>query len=385
MRKFFLVVLLLLSVLSAISFSQNVSISFFQESLSQALSDLAAQENITILTDSTVGGFITLNLDNVDISEALDLMLLPGGYSWKEIKPNVYFVGTANPNSTSFLYLATSTSYQLKYISSKTLLDLLPDVMKPYVFTSTNSPNLVLVGAPDNVKSAIISLIKKVDLPKNEVVVQMNIIEVDESLLRKWGMDLQYSNPSNSSSSTTFNVLDRAINMVYTVSDLSILSNIRAEEASGAVKILANPKLRITNGNTGSADVSTTRKYSYVNTDGKKVLANVNVGVKIRLTPTVSASGDVSLNMSETVSGAMETSNPVPNTMTNTLSTVFNMRVGNTVAVGGVDFSTYEKSLAKVPVLGDIPIAGYLFTQSKMKKVRKEIVVIITCESVGGE
>ncbi len=385
MRKVFLITVLLLSVLISVSFSQNVSISFFQESLTQALSDLAAQENITILTDSTVGGFITLTLNNVPISEALDLMLLPGGYSWKEIKPNVYFVGTANPNSTSFLYLATSTSYQLKYISSKTLLDLLPDVMKPYVFTSTNSPSLVLIGAPDNVKSAIISLIKKVDLPKNEVVVQMNIIEIDESLLRKWGMDLQYSNPSNSSSSTTFNVLDRAINMVYTVNDLSILSNIRAKEASGAVKILANPKLRITSGNSGSVDVSTTRKYSYVNTDGKKVLANVNVGVKISLTPTVSASGDVSLNMSETVSGAMETSNPVPNTMTNTLSTVFNMRVGKTLAVGGVDFSTYEKSLAKVPVLGDIPIVGYLFTQSKMKKVKKEIVVIITCKSVGGE
>ena len=384
MRKnFFILVLLILTV--SFAFSQKVSISFFQESLSQALSDLAAQENITILTDSTVGGFITLNLDNVDISDALDLILLPGGYSWKEIKPNVYFVGTANPSSTSFLYLASSTSYRLKYTSSKTLLDLLPDVMKPYVFTSTDSPSLVLIGAPDNVKSAIISLIKKVDIPKNEVVVQMNVIEVDESLLKKWGMDLQYSNPSNSSSSTTFNVLDRAINMVYTVSDLSILSNIRAEEASGAVKILANPKIRVESGKTGNVDVSTTRKYSYVNTDGKKVLANVNVGIKISLIPTISASGDVSLNMSESVSGAMETSNPVPDTMTNTLSTVFNTKVGDTVAVGGVNFSTYEKSLAKVPVLGDIPIVGYLFTQSKMKKVRKEIVVIVTCESVGGK
>ncbi len=113
MRKIFLVVLVLLSVLTAISFSQNVSISFFQESLSQALSDLAAQENITILTDSSVGGFITLNLNDVPLSEALDLMLLPGGYSWKEIKPNVYFVGTANPSSNSFLYLASMSSYHL--------------------------------------------------------------------------------------------------------------------------------------------------------------------------------------------------------------------------------------------------------------------------------
>jgi type II secretory pathway component GspD/PulD (secretin) len=383
MKKIFLTAFLLSAFLVIIGFSQNVSVSFFQESLSQALSDLAAQENITILTDSTVGGFITLNLDSVSISEALDLMLLPGGFSWKEIKPGVYFVGTPNPSSSSFLYLASSTSYRLKYITSKTLLDLLPDVMKPYVFTSTDSPSLVLIGAPDSVKSAIVSLIKKVDIPKNEIVVQMNVIEVDESLLKKWGMDLQYSNPSNSSSSTTFNVLNRAINFVYKVNDLSILSNIKAEAASGSAKILANPKIRITSGNTGKVSVSTTRNYSYTNSNGKTVVSSVKMGVDISLTPTISASGDVSMNLSETLSGAMENSGPVPDTMTNTLSTVFNTHIGKTVAVGGTEFSTYEKSTAKVPLLSDIPIIGYFFTQEKMKKVKKEIIIIITCESAG--
>ncbi len=382
MRKKILVMLLLLSVLSAISFSQNVSISFFQESLSQALSDLAAQENITILTDSSVGGFITLNLNNVPLSEALDLMLLPGGYSWKEIKPNVYFVGTANPSSNSFLYLASMSSYHLQYVKASTLLDLLPAVMKPYVFTSTDSPYLVLIGAPEDVKKNILSTIKKIDVPKKEALFQVNVVEVDESYLRKLGMDLQWSN-SSSATENTLNILKMAINLVYKRNGMSVLSNIRSQVSNGQAKILASPKIRIVSGNNGKVDVSTTRNYSYTNSSGKLVVSNVKVGVSISLTPTISSSGDVSVNMSETVNGALENSGPVPNTMSNTLSTVFDTQVGKTVAVGGVDFSTYEKSTAKVPLLGDIPIIGYFFTQEKLKKAKKEIIVFVTCESVG--
>ncbi len=382
MRKIFLMVLVLLSVLTVISFSQNVSISFFQESLSQALSDLAAQENITILTDSSVGGFITLNLNDVPLSEALDLMLLPGGYSWKEIKPNVYFVGTANPSSNSFLYLASMSSYHLQYVKASTILNLLPAVMKPYVFTSTDSPYLVLIGAPEDVKENILSTIKKIDVPKKEALFQVNVVEVDESYLRKLGMDLQWSN-SSSATEETLNILKMAINLVYKGNGMSILSNIRSQASNGQAKILASPKIRIVSGNNGKVDVSTTRNYSYTNSSGKLVVSSVKVGVSISLTPTISSSGDVFVNMSETVNGALENSGPVPDTMSNTLSTVFDTQIGKTVAVGGVDFSTYEKATSKVPLLGDIPIIGYFFSQEKMRKVKKEIIVFITCESVG--
>ncbi len=386
MKKLIVSTIVILAIVGVVwAQSQNVSISFFQESLTQALSDLAAQENITIITDSTVGGFITLTLNNVSISEALDLMLLAGGYSWTQIKPGVYFVGTANPSSNSFLYLASMTSYRLKYINSQTLISLLPAVMKPYVFTSTASPKLVLIGAPSNVKESILNVIKQVDVQKAQAVFKVSVVEVDESYLRSLGMDLQYSQNPSSASQTTFNVLNRAINVVYKLNDLSILSNIKAQVTNGSAKILANPKIRISNGNTGTLKVSTTRNYSYTNSEGKLVVSSVNVGVDISLTPTISASGDVSVKISETVNGALESAGPVPQTMTNTLSTTFDTKVGDTVAVGGVDFSTYEESTSKVPLLGDIPIIGYFFTQEKMQKVRKELIIILTCESVGGK
>ncbi|RKX53429.1 MAG: hypothetical protein DRP50_05910 [Thermotoga sp.] len=374
--------ILLMTIFLAIS-SLGVTISFFQEDLSQALYDLATQEGITIITDSSVGGFITLDLADVTISDALDLMLLPGGYSWKEIEPKVYFVGMAVPTSNSFIYLVSSTPYHLKYITANTAVDFLPDVMKKFVFKSTNSPYILLIGAPDDMKAKILSIIKMVDIPIKEVVVRLQIIEVDESVLKKWGMSMGYSFPSSSSTSVMLNVLNGVTSLGYKGNQISILSDIKSEETNGKVKTLANPRVRITSGNTGSVDVSTTRKYPYTNQYGRKDYKDVKVGVNIKVTPTVSTSNDVTIALSESLSKVMETTNPIPDTMTHSLSTTFDIKIGDTVAVGGMSFDTYEKTLSKTPILGDIPVIGYLFTQENMKRVRKELIVIITCEKVG--
>ncbi len=383
MKKFLVLSFITFICVSAI-FAQSVTISFFQEPLTQALNDLATQEGITILTDSTIGGIITLNLNNVSISQALNLMLMSGGYAWKEIQPGIYFVGTPNPATNSFLYLAQMTPYQLKYITSKTLFNYLPAIMQPYVFSSTTSPYLVMIGAPDSIKSSIISLIKSVDIAPKDLVIQVNVLEMDKSVLDSWGMSLQYSQPSNSSNSTTFNVLNGAINAAFIINNLSILSNINALVTNGDIKTLADPKLRIQSGQTGTVNSITTTTYLYTTSAGQQTLS-VPIGINLSLTPTLTASGVVLVNLTETLSSAsqQQTSSGIPNTMTNTLTTSFTTQVGNTVAVGGANFETYQTQTSKVPLLGDIPLVGFLFTQQNLMKVEKEIVVVITVEKAG--
>jgi len=378
-----LIFLGIFSVIFSFAFSQ-VTISFFQEPLTQALNDLAMQANITVLTDSTISGLITLNLNNVSVSEALNLMLMSGGYSWKEIQPGVYFVGTPNPTTSSFLYLAQMSPYQLKYITSKTLFSFLPAVMQPYVFSSTSSPYLVMIGAPDNIKSAIISLIKSVDVAPKDLVVQVNVLEMDKSLLDSWGMSLQYTQPTSSSNSTTFNILNGAINAAFIINNLSILSNINALVSNGDIKTLADPKLRVQSGQTGTINSVTTTAYFYTTSAGQQTLS-VPIGINLSITPTITASGVVLINFTETLTGAsqQQTSSGIPNTMTNTLTTSFTTQVGNTVAVGGANFETYQTQNSKVPLLGDIPLVGFLFTQQNLVKIEKEIVVVITVEKAG--
>ena len=379
-----LIFLGIFSVIFSFAFSQ-VTISFFQEPLTQALNDLAMQANITVLTDSTISGLITLNLNNVSVSEALNLMLMSGGYSWKEIQPGIYFVGTPNPTTSSFLYLAQMSTYQLKYINSKTLFSFLPAVMQPYVFSSTSSPYLVMIGAPDSIKSSIISLIKSVDVAPKDIVVQMNILEMDKSVLDSWGMSLQYSQPSSSATGMTFNILNGAINTAFILNNLSILSNINALVSNGDIKTIADPKLRIESGQTGVVNSMTTRTYIYTTSAGQQ-LTSVPIGVNLSITPTVTASGVVNITFTETLSGvsqAVTTSSGVPDTITNTLTTSFTTKLGDTVAVGGANFDTYQTQNSKVPLLGDIPLIGYLFTQQSMMKVQKEIVIVITVEKAG--
>jgi type II secretory pathway component GspD/PulD (secretin) len=195
---------------------------------------------------------------------------------------------------------------------------------------------------------------------------------------------LQYTQPTSSSNSTTFNILNGAINAAFIINNLSILSNINALVSNGDIKTLADPKLRVQSGQTGTINSVTTTTYFYTTSAGQQTLS-VPIGINLSITPTITASGVVLINFTETLTGAsqQQTSSGIPNTMTNTLTTSFTTQVGNTVAVGGANFETYQTQNSKVPLLGDIPLVGFLFTQQNLVKIEKEIVVVITVEKAG--
>src|SRR5690625_8025214 len=54
---------------------------FFDVYITDALRDVALQADVPILTDTTVAGFVTLDLLDVPLPDALRQLVLPGGYS----------------------------------------------------------------------------------------------------------------------------------------------------------------------------------------------------------------------------------------------------------------------------------------------------------------
>ena len=54
------------------------------------------------------------------------------------------------------------------------------------------------------------------------------------------------------------------------------------------------------------------------------------------------------------------------------------LRDGQSFAIGGLLNNLSQNDLAKIPVLGDVPIIGYLFKSKAERKERTELVVIIT-------
>ena len=170
-------------------------------------------------------------------------------------------------------------------------------------------------------------------------------------------------------------------------------------------RVLANPKLLITNGQESTIDLtqdyvekvtseflSTTAAGSSGTTGAVQRTYTIgsDQGIKVTLTPFISPEGYVTLNITPeyaTVAGEVRTASQT-GTGTDLQATLLsrrnldlkNVRIkdGETLAIGGLIQENEQKTVKKIPVLGDLPVIGSAFRSSSTTKSKTELVIMIT-------
>lgn len=169
-------------------------------------------------------------------------------------------------------------------------------------------------------------------------------------------------------------------------------------------RVLANPKIMITNGQESIIDLTqdyvekVTSEYltSSVTGTGTTGTAQRNytiaddLGIKVTLTPFISPEGYVTLNIKpeySTVAEKVTTAGEVtgqPDLAATLLSRrdldLKNVRIkdGETLVIGGLIQETEQKTVQKIPFLGDLPLVGPLFRSTSTSKGKNELVIMIT-------
>jgi type II secretory pathway component HofQ len=91
MRKLGLALFVLITAVMTAQEEPLVSNIFQDTYILDALADISAQTGIPIIADTTVTGFITMELNEVPLEQALKMILMPGGYVFKKMD-GFYFV-----------------------------------------------------------------------------------------------------------------------------------------------------------------------------------------------------------------------------------------------------------------------------------------------------
>ena len=170
-------------------------------------------------------------------------------------------------------------------------------------------------------------------------------------------------------------------------------------------RVLANPKLLITNGQESTIDLtqdyvekvtseflSTTAAGSSGTTGAVQRTYTIgsDQGIKVTLTPFISPEGYVTLNIKPeyaTPAGEVRTASET-GSGTDLQATLLsrrnldlkNVRIkdGETLAIGGLIQENEQKTVKKIPVLGDLPVIGSAFRSSSTTKSKTELVIMIT-------
>jgi MSHA type pilus biogenesis protein MshL len=177
---------------------------------------------------------------------------------------------------------------------------------------------------------------------------------------------------------------------------------IQALQAQGEVKVVSQPRVRVLNNQTALIKVATDIPFfsqsstfyqnqgGTVQTEGDEI-TTITVGTILALTPQISSNNWITLDISPTLSSLVETvTSPsktanAPKIDIKQSSTLVRVPDGATIVMGGLIQDASSKMERKVPLLGDIPVLGYLFKGVTDAKQKKELVMFVTPRIVRGD
>ena len=175
---------------------------------------------------------------------------------------------------------------------------------------------------------------------------------------------------------------------------LSILRTI------GDVKVLSSPRVMVLNNQEAKIHVGTRDAYITSTTSQSGTAPNVtaqsvnfvDTGIQLAVTPTINRDGFVTMKIKPEISDSTRTDitsegviTQVPIVTTSEAETTVMVKDGVTIIIGGLRKDKREKTVKKIPVLGDIPLLGFAFRSTEDNVTKTELVILLTPHLMSGE
>ncbi|MDE2572268.1 MAG: type II and III secretion system protein, partial [bacterium] len=175
--------------------------------------------------------------------------------------------------------------------------------------------------------------------------------------------------------------LGTANGRAFTAAGALLDARIQALVSSSQARVLAEPKL--TTLNNREADLLVGETYPLTQVDlrtGQINVQYVDIGVKLRVTPTIGADGSIIAELHpeySTVVGSAGIGN-FPVIGNRKIDATLRVRQGEAIVLGGMLEEIDAETVSKVPVLGDMPVFGGIFRSRNSHQRRDEVVFVIT-------
>jgi general secretion pathway protein D len=278
--------------------------------------------------------------------------------------------------------------------------------------------NALIITAPEALYRGLRHVIDQLDRRRAQVYVEALIAEISADRAAEFGVQWQSStrptrigdrgtwggtnfggDPQNifSPTATTGTASGPGLNIMVgklameidgvKVFDLNMLA--RFLESEARANILSTPNLVTLDNEEARIVVGRNLPFitgQYVNTGGGSTPENPfqtierrDVGLTLRIRPQISEGGAVRLQIyqeaSSVVAGATTLAGPVTNKRS--IESTVLVDDGSVIALGGLVEDSYEAGEDKVPLLGDIPVAGQLFRYDTRKRTKTNLVVFL--------
>lgn len=281
------------------------------------------------------------------------------------------------------------------------------EATQPIQVTADEGTNALIIAASAQDYEVLTEIIEKLDIFREQVFVEMLIMEVSEDGLKKIGIDWATIDESVDGSARFFGATNFGPRVDFASGTLEGLavgiwrgsgSNVRigtmlhALEKQSGVNILSTPHILTSNHHKAKIIVGESRPFVVQSkiTEGTDPLTPTviktyeykDVGITLEITPHISQGGLIRLEINSEFTKLIEdvTSLAVdtPSTAKREAETVVSMNSGSTVVIGGLIRDDTITVVKKVPLVSDIPLVGGLFRFEKDQVQKTNLLIFIT-------
>ena len=167
----------------------------------------------------------------------------------------------------------------------------------------------------------------------------------------------------------------------YTLTKSSVVidAQINAMVQTGHAEILATPRIATLNNHEADLLVGSTYPIVTVNQQtGFPTVTNVDIGVQLRVTPTIGDDGEITAELHPQFSDVIGSNNGFPIIANRKVDATLRVRDGETIVLGGLFENTSSETITKLPFLSSIPVLGRFFQNKATSHQRDEVVFLIT-------
>lgn len=381
-----------------ISSRAPITLNFRQTDIRTAFEFIAKSFGIDVVFDDGVKAIpVTLFAKNVTFEDALSLILTTTKTFYKKVGPNTILIAPDNKEKRGQYEDQMVRVFQLTNIYAKAMADILKGLVPLKKIIVNDDLNTIVVRDTEEAIKVAEKVIGINDKRPAELILEVEILEVNRSKAERLGLDLSPYNVKASIPTTTTISSGGDVNILNAVQGAAVLTlpsatfNFYKQDVDA--KTLANPRLRVLSGKNAKIHIGDRvplRAATIQDATGQVRTTYDYKEIGIRLT----ADPIIHLDNSVTVKVALEVSSlgqnigtqtePAYSIGTRNAETYMLLRDGETAILGGLIRDEDRKTRVRVPLLGDIPVMGALFTSYDDTSSRTDVLLTITPRVVRG-
>ncbi|MFA5334234.1 MAG: secretin N-terminal domain-containing protein [Candidatus Omnitrophota bacterium] len=376
-----------------------ISLDYKDAEISAVLRSLAWSYGLNLVTGTDIKGKVTVNLKDVTLNEALDAMLTASGYTHVR-KGNIIYVSSGSAEGIDL----SSEPVFLKYLKAAEAQNLLRKVIsaKGDIKVDEVSNMLIITDYTANIEK-VKKLIESIDIPPQQVLVEVKIVDITskdlENLGVTWSADYKPAGdvkglfsrktgyqeelkttttmpgPSGTLSGGQFKI------DTLNFKGLSLTATIDALCQDQKANLLASPSIAVLNNREARIVIGEKVPYkerTQTTTGTTETTKFIDVGTTLRVVPSINADGYITMLIHPEVSSVSALLDAGPRITTREADTTVRVMEGETIVIGGLIKQDDSRTSSKVPLLGDLPIIGLLFTNKSKDQAQTELAVFIT-------